>query len=66
MTQELILSQNGQHTRIPAMCDHFKPITKPAMLSEDEQSNAWMDVHMMITKFGKWLLPKSKKHYQKK
>ncbi|KAG9284335.1 hypothetical protein G9A89_007490 [Geosiphon pyriformis] len=25
MTQELVLSQNDQHTRVPAMCGHFKP-----------------------------------------
>ncbi|KAG9286956.1 hypothetical protein G9A89_001194 [Geosiphon pyriformis] len=29
-TQELQLSQNGQHTRVPATCDHFKLITTPS------------------------------------
>ncbi|KAG9305696.1 hypothetical protein G9A89_022618 [Geosiphon pyriformis] len=29
-TQKLQLSQNGQHTRIPTMCSHFKPITTPS------------------------------------
>ncbi|KAG9299712.1 hypothetical protein G9A89_013072 [Geosiphon pyriformis] len=29
-TQELQLSQNGQHTCVPAMCGHFKPIIMPS------------------------------------
>ncbi|KAG9303544.1 hypothetical protein G9A89_018440 [Geosiphon pyriformis] len=29
-TQELQLSQNGQHTCVPAMCGHFKLITMPS------------------------------------
>ncbi|KAG9299977.1 hypothetical protein G9A89_009705 [Geosiphon pyriformis] len=29
-TQELQLSQNSQHTRVPVMCSHFKSITTPS------------------------------------
>ncbi|KAG9303083.1 hypothetical protein G9A89_005041 [Geosiphon pyriformis] len=31
-TQELVLSQNGQHTRVPATCGHFKAINTTAPL----------------------------------
>ncbi|KAG9302752.1 hypothetical protein G9A89_009529 [Geosiphon pyriformis] len=38
-TQELQLSQNGQHTQIPATCDYFKPnnITISALLIDLEK-----------------------------
>ncbi|KAG9307409.1 hypothetical protein G9A89_017238 [Geosiphon pyriformis] len=35
--QELQLSQNGQHTCVPVMCDHFKTINTPAPLIEFEK-----------------------------
>ncbi|KAG9299201.1 hypothetical protein G9A89_013849 [Geosiphon pyriformis] len=39
MTQELQLSQNGQHTHVPAMCGHFKTInsTTPLIKLEEEK-----------------------------
>ncbi|KAG9296296.1 hypothetical protein G9A89_014888 [Geosiphon pyriformis] len=42
--QELQLSQNGQHTCIPATCGHFKTINTPAPLikfKEEEKKPIW-------------------------
>ncbi|KAG9291137.1 hypothetical protein G9A89_013009 [Geosiphon pyriformis] len=36
---ELVLSQNGQHTRVPAMCGHFKAINTTASLIDLEEKN---------------------------
>ncbi|KAG9307222.1 hypothetical protein G9A89_017050 [Geosiphon pyriformis] len=36
-TQELILSQNGRHTRVPAMCGHFKTINNTAPLIDFDE-----------------------------
>ncbi|KAG9304158.1 hypothetical protein G9A89_019720 [Geosiphon pyriformis] len=44
MTQELILSQNGQHMRVPAMCDYFKAINTTAPLidlKEKKPKSTW-------------------------
>ncbi|KAG9295792.1 hypothetical protein G9A89_009021 [Geosiphon pyriformis] len=35
--QELQFSQNGQHTQVPATCDHFKILNMPAPLIEFEE-----------------------------
>ncbi|KAG9302592.1 hypothetical protein G9A89_007296 [Geosiphon pyriformis] len=37
ITQELVLSQNGQHTRVPAMCGHFKVTNTTAPLIDFEK-----------------------------
>ncbi|KAG9285503.1 hypothetical protein G9A89_006491 [Geosiphon pyriformis] len=42
--QELQLSQNDQHTRVPAICDHFKTINTIAPLiefEEEEKKPTW-------------------------
>ncbi|KAG9304493.1 hypothetical protein G9A89_020057 [Geosiphon pyriformis] len=36
-TQKLQLSQNGQHTQVPATCDHFKTFNTPAPFIEFEE-----------------------------
>ncbi|KAG9303771.1 hypothetical protein G9A89_018668 [Geosiphon pyriformis] len=44
MTQELVLSQNGQHMRIPAMCGYFKATNTTAPLidfEEDKPKPTW-------------------------
>ncbi|KAG9288758.1 hypothetical protein G9A89_023055 [Geosiphon pyriformis] len=46
---ELQLSQNGQHTCVPATCDHFKIINMPALLIEFEKKEkkpTWEDNNM--------------------
>ncbi|KAG9294137.1 hypothetical protein G9A89_021496 [Geosiphon pyriformis] len=44
-TQKLQLSQNGQYTRVPAMYNHFKPITMPSALfiefEEEKEKPTW-------------------------
>ncbi|KAG9287932.1 hypothetical protein G9A89_017527 [Geosiphon pyriformis] len=44
MMQKLQLSQNSQHTHVPAMCDYFKPTNMPAPLikfKKEEKKPTW-------------------------
>ncbi|KAG9294205.1 hypothetical protein G9A89_021564 [Geosiphon pyriformis] len=42
---KILLSQNGQYTCVPAMCDHFKPIIMPSALliefEKEEKKLTW-------------------------
>ncbi|KAG9298585.1 hypothetical protein G9A89_002532 [Geosiphon pyriformis] len=50
ITQELVLSQNGQHTRVPAMCGHFKATntTAPLIDLEEEKPKPTWEVYQVL------------------
>ncbi|KAG9304858.1 hypothetical protein G9A89_000771 [Geosiphon pyriformis] len=51
-TQELQLSQNGQHTRVPATCGHFKATNTTALLidfKEEKPKPTWEAYQVLWT-----------------
>ncbi|KAG9284361.1 hypothetical protein G9A89_023618 [Geosiphon pyriformis] len=51
-TQELILSQNGRHTQVPAMCGHFKTTSTTAPLinfDEEKPKPTWEAYQVLWT-----------------
>ncbi|KAG9305085.1 hypothetical protein G9A89_007725 [Geosiphon pyriformis] len=49
--QELQLSQNGQHTRVPATCDHFKPsnvMSAPLVNFEKEKEKSTWEAYQIL------------------
>ncbi|KAG9302359.1 hypothetical protein G9A89_011785 [Geosiphon pyriformis] len=51
MTQELVLSQNGQYTQVPATCGHFKATntTAPLIDLKEEKPKPTWEAYQVLT-----------------